>query len=200
VVANYWKITVVNLVGICITLHVLIFFQPYNSNIYIIITKIITNDWLVCFYAPVFKRGRIMVYQCPTVRPFHKSHSNLRTPWPIHFKFHKSYWNWWSYGLYTLWWNFEFSFQSYWTFIHQIVRDFKAIFSMSRCKLRTPLPIHFKLRIVIGIDSLMICILFGEISTFHSRVMGLYSSNCRRFFVCRAVNWEPLGQFTSNFA
>jgi hypothetical protein len=54
----------------------------------------------------------------------------------------QSYWNWWSYGLYALWWNFEFSFQSY----------------------------------------------------------GLYSSNCRRFFVCRAVNWEPLGQFTSNFA
>jgi hypothetical protein len=71
---------------------------------------------------------------------------------------------------------------------------------MSRCKLRTPWPIHFKLRIVIGIDSLMVCILFGEISIFHSRVMGLYSSNCKWFFVCRAVNWEPLGQFTSNFA
>jgi hypothetical protein len=53
---------------------------------------------------------------------------------------------------------------------------------------------------VIGIDSLMVCILFGEISIFHSRVMGFYSSNCRRFFVCRAANWEPLGQFTSNFA
>jgi hypothetical protein len=87
-----------------------------------------------------------------------------------------------------------------WDFIHQIVRDFKAIFRMSRCKLRTPLPIHFKLCIVIGIDRLMVCILFGEISIFHSRVMGLYSSNCRRFFVCRTVNWEPLGQFTSNFA
>ena len=46
----------------------------------------------------------------------------------------------------------------------------------------------------------MVCILFGEISIFHSRVMGLYSSNCRRFFVCRTVNWEPLRQFTSNFA
>jgi hypothetical protein len=33
-----------------------------------------------------------------------------------------------------------------------------------------------------------------------SRVVGLYSSNCRQFFVCRAVNWELLGQFTSNFA
>jgi hypothetical protein len=66
--------------------------------------------------------------------------------------------------------------------------------------LRTPWPIYFKLLIVIGIDSLMVCILFGEISVFHSRVMGLYSSNCRRFFVCCAVNWEPLGQFTSNFA
>jgi hypothetical protein len=87
-----------------------------------------------------------------------------------------------------------------WDFIHQIVRDFKAIFRMVRCKLRTPWPIHFKLRIVIGIDSLMVCILFGEISIFHSRVMGLYSSNCRWFSVCRAVNWEPLAQFTSNFA
>ena len=76
-----------------------------------------------------------------------------------------------------------------WDFIHQIVRDFKAILRMSHCKLRTPLPIHFKLCIVIGIDSLMVCILFGEILIFfHSRVMGLYSSNCRRFFVCRAVN------------
>ena len=86
-----------------------------------------------------------------------------------------------------------------WDFIHQIVCDFKAIFRMSCCNLRTPWPIHFKFRIVIGIDSLMVCILFGEISIFHSRVMGLYSSNCRRFFVCRAVIWEPLGQFTSNF-
>jgi hypothetical protein len=70
---------------------------------------------------------------------------------------------------------------------------------MSCCKLRTPWPIHFKLRIVIGIDSLTVCILFGEISIFHSRVMGLYSSNCRRVFVCHTVNWELLGQFTSNF-
>jgi hypothetical protein len=38
-------------------------------------------------------------------------------------------------------------------------------------KLRTPWPIHFKLRTVNGIDSLMVCILFGEISIFHSRVM-----------------------------
>jgi hypothetical protein len=30
-----------------------------------------------------------MVYQCPTVRPFHMSRSNLRTPLPIHFKFHR---------------------------------------------------------------------------------------------------------------
>ena len=87
-----------------------------------------------------------------------------------------------------------------WDFIHQIALDFKAIFRMLHCKLRTPWPIHFKLRIVIGIDSLMVCILFGEISIFLSRVMGLYSSNGRWFFVCRTVNWEPLGQFTSNFA
>ena len=38
-----------------------------------------------------------------------------------------------------------------------------------------------------------------KFSICNSRVMGLYSSNCRRFFVCRTVNWEPLGQFTSNF-
>ena len=75
-----------------------------------------------------------------------------------------------------------------WDFIHQIVRDFKAIFRMSRCKLRTPWPIHFKLSIVIGIDSIMVCILFGEISIFLSRVVGFYSSNCKRFFVCRVVN------------
>ena len=43
---------------------------------------------------------------------------------------------------------------------------------MSRCKLRTPWPIHFKLRIVIGIDSLLVFIVFGEIQIFHSRVMG----------------------------
>ena len=83
-----------------------------------------------------------MAYHCLSVRPFHMSRSNLRTPWPIHFKFHR----------------------------------------------------------VIGIDDLTVCILYGEISNFHSRVMGLYSSNCRRFFLCCAVNWEPLGQFTSNFA
>jgi hypothetical protein len=71
---------------------------------------------------------------------------------------------------------------------------------MSRSNLRTPWPIHFKFHRVIGIDGLTVCILYGEFSNFHSRVMGLYSSNCRRFFICRAVNWEPLGQFTSNFA
>jgi hypothetical protein len=73
-------------------------------------------------------------------------------------------------------------------------------FHMSCSNLRTPWPIHFKFHRVIGMDGLTVCILYGEISSFHSRVMGLYSSNCRRFFVCRAVNWEPLGQFTSNFA
>jgi cation transport ATPase len=73
-------------------------------------------------------------------------------------------------------------------------------FHMSRSNLRTPWPIHFKFHRVIRIDGLTVCILYGEISNFYSRVMGLYSSNCRRFFVCRAVNWEPLGQFTSSFA
>ena len=72
-------------------------------------------------------------------------------------------------------------------------------FHMSRSNLRTPWPIHFKFHRVIEIDGLTVCILYGEISNFHSRVMGLYSSNCWWFFVCRSVNWEPLGQFTSNF-
>ena len=80
-----------------------------------------------------------------SVCPFHMSRSNLRTPWPIHFKF-QCYWNWWSYGVYTLWWNFEFSFQSYGT-------------------------LFIKLYVIL-----------------------------RQFFVCRTVNWEPHGQFTSNFA
>ena len=61
---------------------------------------------------------------------------------------------------------------------------------MSLCQLRTPWPIHFKLLIVIGIDSLMVYP-FGEISIFHSRVMGLYSSNCRWFFVCRTELRTP---------
>ena len=73
-------------------------------------------------------------------------------------------------------------------------------FHISRSNLRTPWPIHFKFHRVIGIDGLTVCILYSEILNFHSRVMGLYSSNCRRFFICHAVNWEPLGQFTSNFA
>jgi hypothetical protein len=61
-------------------------------------------------------------------------------------------------------------------------------FHMSRSNLRTPWPIHFKYHKVIGIDGFTVCILYGEISNFHSRVVGLYSSNCRRFFVCRTVN------------
>ena len=72
-------------------------------------------------------------------------------------------------------------------------------FHMSLSNLRTPWPIHFAFHRVIEIGGLTICILYGEISNFHSRVMGLYSSNCRRFFVYRAVNCEHLGQFTSNF-
>ena len=61
-------------------------------------------------------------------------------------------------------------------------------FHMSRSNLRTPWPIHLKFLRVIGIDSLTVWILYGDIVKFYSRVMGLYSSNCREFFVCRAVN------------
>jgi hypothetical protein len=84
------------------------------------------------------------------------SHSNLRTPWPIHFKFHRVI------GIDGL--------------MVCILYGEISIFHMSHCELRTPWPIHFKFHRVIGIDGLMVCILFGEISIFHSRVMGLYSS------------------------
>jgi hypothetical protein len=50
---------------------------------------------------------------------------------------------------------------------------------MSRCKLRTPWPIHFKLRTAIGIDSLTVCILFGEISIFSFQSYGtLFTNSC----------------------
>ena len=94
---------------------------------------------------------------------------SLKNPLANSLQISQSYWNWWSYGLYTLWWNFEFSFQSYGTLFIKLYVILSQFF-MSCCKLRIPLPIHFKLRIVIGIDSR---ILFGEISIFHSRVMGL---------------------------
>jgi hypothetical protein len=83
---------------------------------------------------------------------------------------------------------------------HTNVRLSVRPFHMSRSNLRTPWSIRFKFHRVIGIDGLTVCILYGEILIFHSRVMGLYSSNCRWFFVCRTVNWKPFGQFTSNFA
>jgi hypothetical protein len=89
--------------------------------------------WIGQGVTPVFKTGRIMVYQCPTVRPFHMSHSNLRSPWPIHFKFHR----------------------------------------------------------VIGIYGLTVCILYGEISIFHSRVMGLY---------CKTINSNKCAKFEVNLA
>jgi hypothetical protein len=43
---------------------------------------------------------------------------------------------------------FRFFIPDLWDFIHM------SIFHMSRCKLRTPSPIHFKLRTVIGIENL----------------------------------------------
>jgi hypothetical protein len=84
--------------------------------------------------------------------------------------------------------NMNWNIYTYDTFLEKSV---KTINSNNCAKFevnwpRGPWPIYFKLRIVIGIDSLMVCILFGEISVFHSRVMGLYSSNCRQFFVQHA--------------
>ena len=121
-----------------------------------------------------------------SVCPFHMSCSNLRTPWPFTSNFTELL-EWMVLRSVYFMVKFRIFIPELWDFIHQIVCDFKAIFRISHCKLRIPLPIHFKLHIVIGIDSLMVCILFGEISIFHSRVMGLYSSNCRRFFVWHLV-------------
>jgi hypothetical protein len=121
--------------------------------------------------------------------------SKLRTPGPIHFKLHILI------GIDSLMVCILFGEIS---IFHSRVMGLyssncRRFFVFRTVNWEPPWPIHFKLRTVIGIDSLTVCILFGEISIFHSRVMGLYSSNCRRFFVCRTVNWEPLRQFTSSF-
>jgi hypothetical protein len=90
-----------------------------------------------------------------------------------------------------------------WDFIHQIVGDFKAIFRMSRCKLRTPWPIHFKLHTVIGIDSLTVCILFGEISIFHSKksTCPTQSFSCPKIIIinsCAKSAWYAHRQHSYN--
>jgi hypothetical protein len=151
---------------------------------------------------------------CPSIRPFHMLRSNLRTPWSIHFKFNRVigidgltvcilYSE-----ISTIWWiKSHNSGMKFWNFTKKYT-DHKTINSNNyakfavnwprgsqftarhtknrlRSNLRTPWSIHFKFNRVIGIDGLTVCILYSEISIFHSRVMGLYSSNCRRFFVCR---------------
>ena len=73
-------------------------------------------------------------------------------------------------------------------------------FHMSRSNLRTPWPIHFKLRIVIGIDSLMVYTFWWNFNFSFQSYGTLFIKLYRRFFVCHSVNWEPLGQFISNFA
>ena len=73
--------------------------------------------------------GRIMVYQCPTVRPsvrFTCRALTLRTPWPIHLKFHRVIG---IDGLTACILYGEIFIPELWDFIHQIVRDFKANFS-----------------------------------------------------------------------
>ena len=60
---------------------------------------------------------------CPSIRPFHMSRSNLKTPWPIHFKLRIVI------GIDTLWSvyflvKFQFFIPELWDFIHQIVGDF----------------------------------------------------------------------------
>jgi hypothetical protein len=55
--------------------------------------------------------------------------------------------------------NIRISIPELWDFIHQIAGDF----SYAALYIESPWQIHFKLRIVIGIDSIMVCILFDEI-------------------------------------
>jgi hypothetical protein len=62
-----------------------------------------------------------------------------------------------------------------WDFIHQIVGDFS-------CRAVNWEPLG---------QFTLVCILFGEFSIFHSRVMGLYSSNCRWFFMSRCKLRTP---------
>ena len=122
--------------------------------------------------------GRFMVYQCLTVhpsvclsiRPFHMSRSNLRTPWPIHFKFHRVI------GIDGL--TVCILYGEILNFHSRIMGLYSS--NCRRffvCKLRTPWPIHFKLRTVIGIDSLTVCILFGEISIFIPELWERKSTN-----------------------
>jgi hypothetical protein len=52
---------------------------------------------------------------------------------------------------------------------------------------------------VIGIDSLTVCILFGEILIFHSRVMGLYSSNTIKYRDHKTINSNNYAKFEVNW-
>ena len=112
-----------------------------------------------------------------SVRPFHMSRSNLRTPWPIHFKFHRVI------GidgltvciLYVEISNFHSRVMGLYS------SNCRRFFRMSRCKLRTPWPIHFKLHTVIGIDSLTVYFLvkfqffIPELWDFIHQIVGDFS-------------------------
>ena len=63
---------------------------------------------------------------CLSVRSLHMSRSNLRTPWPIHFKFHRVI------GIDGLTFvyfmvKFRIFILELWDFIHQIVDDFSYV-------------------------------------------------------------------------
>ena len=67
----------------------------------------------------------IPMSDCLSVGPFHMSRSNFRTPWPIHFKFHRVI------GIdgltvCILYVEFHFFIPELWDFIHQIVGDFSC--------------------------------------------------------------------------
>ena len=62
----------------------------------------------------------------PSIRPFHMSRSNLRTPWPIHFKYHRVI------GIdgltvCILYGEISIFIAELWDFIHQIVGHFSYV-------------------------------------------------------------------------
>ena len=117
---------------------------PDWTILFIVLRENIFNKYI--FMRPSLRRDILWYTNVRlSVRPFHMSHSNLKNPWPIHFKLRTDI----GIDSLTVCILFNFSFQSCGTLFIKL----QAIFRMSHCKLRTPSPIHFKLRTVIGIDS-----------------------------------------------
>ena len=114
--------------------------NAFNIMIYILIIKFsminLKDKHIYCQYINIFicpsLRRDVLWYTnvrlsvCLSVHPFHMSHSNLRTPWPIHFKFHRVI------GIdgltvCILMVKFRIFIPELWDFIHQIVSDFSYV-------------------------------------------------------------------------